>query len=73
MIKKENLRELLVNYFGSERLKLSGKIIQSVLSDFKNTDKNWQHLLNVCFLSEELKTKYRALLNQRKNVLEISS
>jgi serine/threonine-protein kinase HipA len=68
--KKRKLnRALLVNYYGKERLKLSDKTILQVLSDLKSAIPEWLHLLNVSFLSDDLKEKYRDLLLKRVEIL----
>jgi serine/threonine-protein kinase HipA len=69
--KRKLTRELLVDYYGRERLKLSDKSISQVLNDFKKAEAEWERLLSVCFLSPDLKLKYKELLNKRKGVLEI--
>ena len=69
--KRKLTRTLLVDYYGRERLKLSEKTIEQVLSDFQKADKEWARLLSVCFLSTELKVKYQELLAKRKKILEI--
>jgi serine/threonine-protein kinase HipA len=68
--KKRKLnQDLLVNYYGKTRLKLSDKTILSVLNDLKSALPEWQNLLNVCFLSDEFKEKYHALLLKRAKIL----
>lgn len=68
--KKRKLnRALLVNYYGKERLKLSDKTISKILTDLKSAIPEWLHLLNICFLSEDLKKKYRDLLLKRAGIL----
>lgn len=70
--KKRNLtRELLVKYYGRDRLKLSEKSIEQVLLDFKKAEIEWDRLLTVCFLSDDLKTKFKDLLVKRKGILKI--
>ena len=69
--KRKLTRTLLVDYYGRGRLKLSEKTIEQVLLDFQAADKEWERLLSVCFLSNELKEKYQALLEKRKKVLDI--
>jgi serine/threonine-protein kinase HipA len=63
--------ELLVDYYGRERLKLSEKSIEQVLNDFQKAEVEWERLLSVCFLSPDLKEKYKELLHQRKQILKI--
>lgn len=67
--KRKINRGLLINYYGKERLKLSDKTIQQVLSELASAIPEWFHLLDVCFLSDDLKEKYRVLLTNRIHVL----
>ncbi len=69
--KRKLTRELLVDYYGRERLKLSEKSIEQVLNDFQKADAEWERLLSVCFLSPELKVAYQEFLRQRKQLLSI--
>jgi serine/threonine-protein kinase HipA len=69
--KRKLTRELLVDYYGRERLKLSEKSIEQVLNDFQKAEVEWERLLSVCFLSPDLKEKYKELLHQRKQILKI--
>lgn len=68
--KKRKLnQDLLVNYYGKTRLKLSDKTILKVLNGLKSALPEWQNLLNTCFLSNEFKEKYHALLLKRVEIL----
>jgi serine/threonine-protein kinase HipA len=69
--KRKLTRELLIDYYGRERLKLSDKSIEQVINDFQKAEAEWERLLSVCFLSADLKAKYNALLHQRKAVLKL--
>ncbi|NOS92334.1 MAG: HipA domain-containing protein [Cyclobacteriaceae bacterium] len=57
--------ENLVDYFGKERLGLAAIRIQKILLEIKSQKENWNELLDKSFLSDEMKTKYKELLNQR--------
>jgi len=57
--------KILIDYFGQERLGLNRQVADSVLEDIHKAIKDWRDLLNVCFLSDDLKEKYSALLNER--------
>lgn len=70
--KRKMTRELLVAYYAKDRLKLSDKTIQQVLSDFQIAIPKWFHLLNICFLSDDLKGKYKELLLERILVLGLN-
>lgn len=57
--------EILVDYFGLDRLKLKPKIISSLLDDLKKAAPVWEKLISVSFLPDEAKKKYRLLLESR--------
>ena len=67
--KRKINRDLLVNYYGKDRLKLSDKTIQQVLNDSESVLPEWFHLLSICFLSDDLKEKYKQLLTDRAAIL----
>ena len=68
--KKSNLnRNLLINYFGKERCSLTDKIIEKTLNTIKMALPSWFGLIDISFLSNEMKEKYRVLLRNRINVL----
>ena len=57
--------KIMIDYFGRERLGLNRHVADSVLEDIHKAIKEWRDLLNVCFLSDDLKEKYSDLLNER--------
>lgn len=63
--KSKMTRENLVDYFGKERLGLAAIRIEKILLEIKSQKENWNELLDKSFLSDEMKTKYKELLNQR--------
>jgi len=68
--KKKNLtRNVLINYFGNERCGLTDKVIDKTLESISAALPAWLRLIDISFLSEEMKGKYRALLFKRINVL----
>ena len=67
--KRKITHELFINYYGKERMKLSDKTIQQVLSELASAIPEWFHLLDVCFLSDDLKGKYSQLLTNRIRIL----
>ena len=67
--KRKITRELLVDYYGKDRLKLSDKTIQQVLNDIESALPEWFHLISICFLSDDLKEKYKQLLTDRAAIL----
>jgi serine/threonine-protein kinase HipA len=68
--KKSNLnREMLINYFGKERCGLTDKTIDKTIATISDKLPRWFELINISFLSPEMKEKYRLLLQQRMIVL----
>lgn len=60
-------KNILVNYFGHERLGLNKKVISSVEEQFKECFDDWIRLLEISFLSETRKESYLAVLKQRRS------
>jgi len=68
--KKRNLnRNILVNYFGKERCNLTDKIIERILESIQTELPSWFNLIDICFLSHDMKDKYRDLLQKRISIL----
>jgi serine/threonine-protein kinase HipA len=68
--KKSNLnRDTLVNYFGKERCSLNDKIIEKTLETVQSAIPSWFNLIDISFLSDEMKEKYRTLLQKRINIV----
>lgn len=68
--KKRNLtRKDFFDYFGQERLKLADKARSRVGSEIQQAVPTWQALIELSFLSQELKARYRALLQARVRIL----
>ncbi len=64
--KKKNLnKKLLIEYFGKEILSINSRIIDQNLKTIFNSKNIWQSLIEISFLSEEMKEKYLILLDQR--------
>jgi serine/threonine-protein kinase HipA len=68
--KRKLTKEIFIRY-GKNRLKLSEKTIEKVFQDLADAQTEWQRLLDICFLSEEMKEKYKALLEKRLCVLNL--
>ncbi len=65
--KKRNLNsKVLIDYWGKERLKLNDSVISNVLNKFSEVINEWERLINVCFLSDQMKEKYFNLVKVRK-------
>ena len=62
-----------MDYYGKERIKLSDKTIQQVLTELNSAIPEWLHLINICFLSDDLKDRYRKLLSERITVLGLNA
>jgi serine/threonine-protein kinase HipA len=70
--KKNKLtRDVLIDYFGKETCELTDKSIDRVLESFLLSIHKWKELIEISFLSEEMKKKYLSLLDTRLNILDI--
>jgi len=69
--KKKLTQNILINYFGKERCELTPKSIESVLESISSSIQEWNKLIDLSFLSSEMKTKYHDLLNVRLNILKV--
>ena len=68
--KKRKLdREILVEYFGHERLGLNRKTIDSALADIEMAQPTWRKLIEICFLPRDLKTIFSDLVSSRLRTL----
>jgi serine/threonine-protein kinase HipA len=63
--------KLLVDYFGMERCELTAKSIEKVLETFSLSVPKWKELIDISFLSHEMKVKYNDLLESRLKILKI--
>ena len=69
--KKKNLtRSNLINYFGKERCKLTDKIIDKVLETIYSAVPVWKELIDISFLSAQMKEKYHDLLSSRLGIID---
>jgi serine/threonine-protein kinase HipA len=69
--KKHLTRYILVDYFGMERCELSAKSIANVLDIISSSISKWKQLIDISFLSIEMKSKYQELLDGRLSILKI--
>ena len=69
--KKKLTKNILINYFGKETCELTDKSIENVLESISASIPEWSKLIDLSFLSSEMKTKYRDLLNIRLNILKV--
>ncbi|MFV8357683.1 HipA domain-containing protein [Flavobacterium sp. XS1P32] len=64
--KKSNLKAVdFVDYYGKERLQLNEKTIASILEQMKKATPEWKELLEISFLSDDMKEKYLELLKYK--------
>ncbi len=68
---KHLTRSHLVDYFGVERCKLTPKSIDNVMETIFSAVDKWKELIEISFLSKEMKEKYLALLETRLGILRI--
>lgn len=70
--KRRNLTaRLLIAYYGKERLGLQEKVIQNILEKITAAFPGWMSLIDACFLSGNMKMKYKELLKRRRDILGI--
>jgi len=69
--KKHLTRNILVDYFGIERSKLTEKSVEKVLETITLAIPKWKTLIDISFLSKEMKGKYLDLLDVRLTTLKI--
>lgn len=63
--KNKLIKNDFIEYYGIETLNLNRKIIDQILELIFQVKKHWQHLIEISFLSENMKEKYLILLDQR--------
>lgn len=64
--KKSNLDlTLLADYYGKEKLGLTHKVVEEELEKFKSVRKTWMDLITISFLSEPMKGRYQAVVDER--------
>lgn len=70
--KKSNLTQNdLIEYFAKERLQINERVLNGVLDRFRKAFPVWNDLISISFLSEEKKTAYFAVLEDRKKRLSL--
>jgi len=69
--KKHLTRNILVNYFGVERCGLTEKSIEKVLETITLAIPKWKTLIDISFLSKDMKVKYLDLLDEHLTTLKI--
>lgn len=58
-------RKDFLEYFAKERLRLPGRVIDKMLADLNKVRPEWEALIGISFLSDEMKGKYLQVLDER--------
>lgn len=69
--KRKLTKELLIEYFGKDRLKLRQPVMEDVLSGIAGAMPLWEETIGISFLSGKMKEKYFEVLSSRWKVLGI--
>jgi len=70
--KKRNLSaRVLIDYFGKERMKLNETIISQVINKIIAELSNWEELISLSFLSDDMKDKYLEILGKRRSIIKL--
>lgn len=69
--KRKLNREIFVDYFGRERLQLTDRAIHQVLSEFSQVLPEWQPIIDISFLSNGMKERFRTVIRERRSVLDL--
>ncbi len=54
-----------LDYFAKDRLELPGRVIEKMVTNFANIRTKWEDLIEKSFLSNEMKTKYLKIMDDR--------
>ncbi|WP_353168607.1 HipA domain-containing protein [Flavobacterium sp.] len=69
--KKNNLKASdFMDYYAKERLQLNEKIIATILEQMHNAIPKWKELLEISFLSDDMKEKYLGLLEVKTQMFK---
>lgn len=67
--KKSNLKATdFIDYYAKERLQLNEKTVVTIQEQMENAIPKWKELLEISFLSDEMKEKYLELLKYKLNL-----
>lgn len=67
--KKNNLKASdFIDYYAKERLQLNDKTIAVILEQMQKATPKWKELMEISFLSDDMKEKYFNLLESRLNM-----
>ncbi|MDZ7721078.1 MAG: HipA domain-containing protein [Balneolaceae bacterium] len=65
--KKSNFNEEnFFDYFGKERLSLNDKVLTNIKDEIQSAFPKWDRLIEISFLTDEMKEAYRNVLNKRR-------
>ncbi len=68
--KKRNLTgKDLIDYFGRERMGITANMVTGVINQLKDSFAEWRRLIDISFLSPDLKDAYHHLLEERRTRL----
>jgi serine/threonine-protein kinase HipA len=70
--KKHLTHYIMVDYFGKEKCELTSRSIDNIMETIALSVQKWKELIDISFLSKEMKGKYHNLLDIRLNVLKIT-
>ncbi len=69
--KKSNLKATdFIDYYAKERLQLNEKTVTTVLEQMHNAVPKWKELLEISFLSDEMKEKYLGLMEVKTQMFK---
>ena len=63
--KKNLTQNMLIKYFGKEKCEITDKVIDRVLETIISAVPQWRDLIDISFMSPDMKIKYMDLLNSR--------
>lgn len=70
--KKNRLnKEDFIEYLASERLSINSSVIHDILNQFKQAMPGWIKLVEISFLSDNMKEAYINTINRRRKVLDL--
>jgi serine/threonine-protein kinase HipA len=71
-MKSNFTREILFDYFGKEQCGLNEKIIQNIIESTTKVLPYWFELIDISFISQNMRENYKRLLKERINILELN-
>ena len=70
--KKHNMnRNDFIDYFAQQKLGLNDLVVKEILNKITTSIPEWERLLEVSFLSKDMRAKYLKLIHERRAVLHI--